>query len=160
MEKFCRFFLYLALLYGTIKKHFRTMGVDKMDPNVKKQLEIPAIAKWVFFTLGTSALPIIIRIMIMLLTSRTPTITEMRSELFFLVVLCLVDTMKNCRHQAVWMLSMTFALIICSIIYGMALAEYMGLLATELFGEFDTLMIFMVIISVVLDAFTTIKYGD
>ena len=101
------------------------MGVD---PIVKKQLEIPKIARWIFFTLGTSALPIIIRIMIMWLTSQTPTITEMRSELFFLVVLCLVDTMKNCRHQAMWTLSMTFALIICSIIYGMALADYMELL--------------------------------
>lgn len=133
------------------------MGVD---PIVKKQLEIPKIARWIFFTLGTSALPIIIRIMIMWLTSQTPTITEMRSELFFLVVLCLVDTMKNCRHQAMWTLSMTFALIICSIIYGMALADYMELLTSELFSDFDTLMICMVIISVVLDGFTTIKYGD
>lgn len=133
------------------------MGVD---PIVKKQLEIPKIARWIFFTLGTSALPIIIRIMIMWLTSQTPTITEMRSELFFLVVLCLVDTMKNCRHQAMWTLSMTFALIICSIIYGMALADYMELLTSELFSNFDTLMIYMVIISVAFDGFTTIKYGD
>lgn len=84
----------------------------------------------------------------------------MRSELFFLVVLCLVDTMKNCRHQAMWTLSMTFALIICSIIYGMALADYMELLTSELFSNFDTLMIYMVIISVAFDGFTTIKYGD
>ena len=133
------------------------MGVD---PIVKKQLEIPKIARWIYFTLGTSALPIIIRIMIMWLTSQTPTITEMRSELFFLVVLCLVDTMKNCRHQAMWTLSMTFALIICSIIYGMALADYMELLTSELFSNFDTLMIYMVIISVAFDGFTTIKYGD
>ncbi len=131
-----------------------------LDPMVKKQLEIPKGAKWLFFTLGTSALPIIIRVVIMLLTEQKFTITGMRSELFFLVVLCLVDTMKNCRHQAIWLLSMTFSLIICSIIYGMALADYMGLLATELFASFDTLMIGMVIISIILDGFTTAKYGD
>lgn len=133
------------------------MGLDSI---AKKQQEIPKMARWIFFTLGTSALPIIIRIMIMVLTSRIPTITEMRSELFFLVVVCLVDTMKNCRHQAMWTLSMTFALIICSIIYGMALADYMKLLTSELFASFDTLMVCMVAISVVLDGFTTLKYGD
>lgn len=127
---------------------------------VRKQLEIPKGARWLFFTLGTSALPIIIRVVIMLLTGQKPSITGMRSELFFLVVLCLVDTMKNCRHQAIWLLSMTFSLIICSIIYGMALADYMGLLTVELFASFDTLMIGMVIISVILDGFTTARYGD
>lgn len=134
------------------------MGAN--DPIVKRQLEIPRMAKWIFFTLGTSALPILIRIMIMLLTSRMPTITELRSELFFLVVLCLVDTMKNCRHQIMWTLSMTFALILCSVIYGMALADYMNLLNAELFVHFDSLMMIMVAGSVVLDGFTTARYGD
>ena len=96
----------------------------------------------------------------MLLTEQKPTITGMRSELFFLVVLCLVDTMKNCRYQAIWLLSMTFALIICSIIYGVALAESLGLLTSKLFANFDTLMIAMVIISVIIDGFTTAQYED
>ena len=136
------------------------MRLHGLDPQFKKQLEIPKWARWLFFTLGTSALPIIIRVVIMLLTEQKPTITGMRSELFFLVVLCLVDTMKNCRYQAIWLLSMTFALIICSIIYGVALAESLGLLTSKLFANFDTLMIAMVIISVIIDGFTTAQYED
>lgn len=136
------------------------MSGPGVDPITKRQLEIPKGARWLFFTLGTSALPIIIRVVIMLLTSQELSVAGMRSELFFLVVLGLVDTIKNCRHHPIWVLSMAFSLIICSIIYGMALAEYMDLLTTELFASFDTLMIGMVIISIVLDGFTTAKYGD
>lgn len=131
-----------------------------IDPITKRQLEIPKGIRWLFFTLGTSALPVIIRVVIMLITSQGLSVTEMRSELFFFVVLGLVDTMKNCRHQPIWVLSMAFSLIICSIIYGMALADYLGLLTVELFASFDTLMLSMVVISIILDGFTTFKYGD
>ena len=62
------------------------MSLHGLDPQFKKQLEIPKWARWLFFTLGTSALPIIIRVVIMLLTEQKPTITGMRSELFFLVI--------------------------------------------------------------------------
>lgn len=131
-----------------------------VDPITKRQLEISKIARWFFFTLGTSFLPVAIRLVIMVLTSQKITVTPMRSELFFLVVVCLVDTMKNCRHRATLVLSTAFALILCSIIYGMALADCLNLLTTDLFANFDRLMMVMVAISVIFDGITTVKLGD
>lgn len=131
-----------------------------IDPITKRQLEISKSSRWIFFTLGTSLLPILIRIILLLLTSQEITITPMRSELFFLVVVCMIDTIKNCRHRAAWMMGITFALILCSIIYGVALADYLNLLNVDLFASFDVLMIIMVLISIILDIFTTARYGD
>ena len=131
-----------------------------IDPITKRQLEIPKFYRWIFFTLGTSLLPILIRIVLLVLTSQEITLKPMRSELFFLVVVFMVDTIKNCRHRAAWVLGITFALILCSIIYGVALADYLNLLNANLFASFDVLMIVMVLISVALDGFTTARYGD
>ena len=131
-----------------------------IDPITKRQLEISKFPRWIFFTLGTSSLPILIRVVILFLTSQRITLTPMRSELFFLVVVCMVDTMKNCRHRPVWVLGIAFALILCSIIYGVALADYLNLLTSDLFANFDILMIIMVAISIVLDGVTTYRYGD
>lgn len=131
-----------------------------IDPITKRQLEISKFPRWIFFTLGTSFLPILIRMVLLVLTSQEITLTSMRSELFFLVVVCMVDTIKNCRHHSAWVLVITFALILCSIIYGVALADYLNLLNVDLFASFDVLMIVMVLISIILDGFTTAKYGD
>lgn len=131
-----------------------------IDPMTKKQLEIPKIGSWILFTVVTSALPIIVRFVITLLASQPFTITDIRSELFFLVVVFLVDTIKNCRHQPMWVVGMAFVLIICSIIYGMALTDSLDLLTTGLCTKFNTLMIAMVVVSVSLDGLTTWLHRD
>ena len=131
-----------------------------LDPLLKRKLEIRTIPRWLLFTLGTSTLPIIIRSIILFLAGQQIQWSEMRPELFFLTVVCQVDTIKNWRHMPTVVMVFTFLLIITSVVYCMALSASLNLLTMDLYKDFDYIMGGLVIIGVLFDFISVISGSD
>lgn len=68
-------------------------------------------------------------------------------------------TRDKCYHP-IWVLAIAVVLFLCAIIYGMTLADYLELFTAELFAGFDSLIITVVAVRIVLAYFTAAKYGN
>lgn len=97
------------------------------DPNKKFML-------WIFFTVGTSLIPIAIRVALLLCTGQELSLKDFRVELFFLTIIFFVDAIKNFRGGS-WLGYFTlFLLIISSTLYSLVMAENLNLLNVALSG--------------------------
>lgn len=87
---------------------------------------------WAFYTCGTSLIPLIIRIVLLLCAGRPPVLQDFRVELFFLSIIFFVDAIKNYQAGS-WMGNLTvFLLIVCSTMYSLVMAENLALLKANL----------------------------
>lgn len=124
----------------------------KLDSSKKYML-------WIFFTVGTSLIPIAIRIILMLYTDQKLVLEDFRVELFFLTIIFFVDAIKNFRSGA-WMEYFTlFLLIITSTLYSLVMAENLKLLNVALSKFADISTVFFGIGSFLIDVSSLIT-GD
>ncbi len=72
--------------------------------------------EWLLFTVVMGALPSIIRLLVCFYFGQQPTFTDFRTELFFLSIVFLVDSLKNCGLKD-WSGVASFV-VLCFCIFG------------------------------------------
>lgn len=115
---------------------------------------------WGFFTVGTSLIPIIIRVALLLSTAKVLQIQDFRVELFFLTIIFLVDAIKNFKGGSVPNYFASFLLIFSSTMYCLTMADSLQLLNVTLSEITNTSMILFGVGSFLFDIFSVISLEE
>lgn len=113
-----------------------------------------------FFTVGTSLIPIAIRIILMLYTDQKLVLKDFQVEIFFLTIIFFVDAIKNFQSGSWWAYFTLFLLIITSTLYSLVMAENLKLLNVTLSKFADTSTLVFGVGSFLIDVLSLIIGDD